>query len=230
MDWLPPLFEGPLDLIGFVLFVLVFPLYHGFYPWLARLWPNRAARTRFDLFRESWIEGLIERRDLIAAAQQTRNLTMVNSILVSSSLILMGLTANVLVQLPVLDPSLPHPADWSVHPEVVREKLYLLILVFALAFSFCMTSLRYLGNFVLVIGADPKLVEREEGSPVRYFSALINRASHRYTLGVRAFYSAFPLFAWLFDARIFVALCLFWGIKLVFFQDFSHLLRGDERR
>jgi uncharacterized membrane protein len=223
-QWLAAL-QTPLDSVGFILFVLVFPVYHAVYPWLARKLPSRAARARFDLFRESWIRGLIERRDVIAAAQQTRNLTMVNSILVSSSLILLGITSNLLVRLPQVEQGLPHPYAWISHPEALREKLYLLILTFALAFSFCMTALRHLGHFVLVIGADPKLVEENLGSAEKYFATLINRASHRYTLGVRCFYAAFPLFAWLFDARLFIALTVFWGAKFFFFQDFAHLLR-----
>lgn len=217
-------FEGPLDVVGFVLFLLVFPIYHAVYPYLTRR-SRLAPRTRFDLYRESWIEGLIERRDLIAAAQQTRNLTMVNSILVSSALILMGLTANLLIRLPQLSDVMAYPDDWVTHPDRLVGKLYLLLLVFGAAFGYCMTSLRHLGHFVLLIGADPKLIDEHEGSAVKYFANLINRASHRYTLGVRCFYSAFPLFGWLVDARLFLAFTIFWAIKFLGFHDFTHLLR-----
>ena len=219
------LFESPLDLAAFAFFLLVFPAYHTLYPALMRLFPKSAARGRFDLFRRSWIQGLIERRDIIAAAQQTRNLTMVNSILVSSSLILMGVTSNLILRLPTLPASTPHPGAWDAHPEVVRAKLILLVLVFAVAFSYFMTALRHLGHFVLVIGADPDVIAEHEGDPVGYFAALINRASHRYTLGVRSLYSAFPLFGWLFDPWLFIVLTALWGIKFVFFQDFGHLKR-----
>ncbi|MEJ2343044.1 MAG: DUF599 family protein [Gemmatimonadales bacterium] len=92
-----------------------------------------------------------------------------------------------------------------------------------------MTSLRHLGHFNLVIGADPDVVREVEGSPVEYFSTLINRASNRYTLAVRCFYSASPLFLWLFDAWFFIALTLFWGIKFIGFQDFAHVLRKPRR-
>jgi len=83
-----------------------------------------------------------------------------------------------------------------------------------------MTALRHLGHFVMVIGADPDLVESFFGSAVDYFSELINKASHRYTLGVRSFYAAFPLLAWLFDSRLFVLLTGFWAFKFIVFQDF----------
>jgi uncharacterized membrane protein len=101
----------------------------------------------------------------------------------------------------------------------VRVKLYLLIVVFVLTFTFCMAALRHLGNFGLLLGADPKVVREQIGPPVKYFSSLINRASHRHTLGVRSFYAAVPLFVWLFDSKLFLFLTLFWGLRFAVFQD-----------
>lgn len=232
-QWLA-LFRNPLDAFGFVLFLLVFPVYHTIYPWLMRLFPNRAAKSRFDLYRRSWIERLLERNDIIAAAQQTRNLTMVNTLLASSTLILMGVTANILIQLPQGNGlPLPHPQAIGgapdAWPETTATKLLLLIISFGVAFAYCMTSLRHLGHFNLVIGTDPKLIDAEEGSAVAYFSALINRASNRYTLATRCLFSSSPLFLWLFDPWLFILLTLFWGIKFVGFQDFAHVLRRPRR-
>lgn len=221
------LFE-PLDIVGFALFALAFPIYHGLYPWLMRLFPDHAAKVRFDLLRRSWIEGIVARREIVVAAQQTRNLTMVNSLLGSSSLILMGVTANIMIGRMSGEPMLPN--DWGIDPRTTNVKLLLLIAVFAVAFAYCMTALRHLGHFNLVIGADPQLVEEMEGSSTDYFSALINRASTRYTLAVRCLYSASPLFMWLFDTWMFIALTLFWSIKFVGFQDFAHVLRSRAAR
>lgn len=229
LQWLI-LFEDPVDTIGALLFLLVFPVYHALYPRLVRLFPRYAAKTRVDLFRRSWIEGLLERRDVLAAAQQTRNLTMVNSVLASSALILMGVTANVLIRYPLFSEAVSQPERWFLHPDAQEVKLFLLIIVFAVAFSYCMTSLRHLGHFNLVIGAEPSVIEEHEGPPVDYFTTLINRASNRYTLAVRCFYSASPLFLWLFDRWFFIGLTLFWSIKFIGFQDFAHVLRGRRRR
>ena len=206
--------------------MLVFPIYHGVYPWISANTRVQTARGRVDRLRNSWIEGVVTRGEVVTAAQQTRNLTMVNSILVSSSLILLGITTNLLIRLPVGDNGVPHPADWDLHPDALRIKLYLLIVVFALAFSFFMTALRHLGHFVLVIGADPQVVREEFGPPTEYFGDLINRASHRYTLGVRSFYAAFTILAWLFDARLFLALTALWALKFVGWQDFVRRRRG----
>ncbi len=220
------LFENPLDTLGLILFLLVFPVYHSVYPSLMRLFPRHSAKARVDAFRRSWIEGILERRDIIAAAQQTRNLTMVNSLLASSALILMGVTANVLIRYPHFSEAITEPVRWSQHPDAQAVKLFLLILVFAVAFSYCMTSLRHLGHFNLVIGADPELVAEREGEPVDYFSTLVNRASNRYTLAVRCLYSASPLFVWLFDVWFFIGLTLFWAVKFIGFQDFAHVASG----
>lgn len=219
------LFQSRIDVVGFVLYLLVFPVYHGLYPFLAKRSPHGTAKGRLDLLRRSWIQGLIDRRDILVAAQQTRNLTMMNSLLGSAALILLGMTANVLLTYPKVAAEVAHPSSWELHPGAVSAKLYLLILVFAVAFSYYMASLRRLGQFNLVIGADPALIEQEEGPPVDYLTGLINRASNRYTLGVRSFFSAFPLFAWLFDPYFFVVITLFFAMKFVGFQDFSRLAR-----
>jgi uncharacterized membrane protein len=219
------LLQSKVDVVGFTIYLLVFPVYHGLYPLLAKASPRRTAKGRMDIMRRSWIQGLVERRDIISGAQQTRNLTMMNSLLGSAALILLGMTANVLLTYPKVAASVSHPESWDLHPGAVSAKLYLLILVFAVAFSYYMASLRRLGQFNLVIGADPALVDSEEGSMVDYLTALINKASNRYTLGVRSFFSAFPLFAWLFDSWVFLALTLFFGIKFMAFQDFAHVLK-----
>jgi len=222
-QWLA-LFQRPEDLIGFVLFVLVFPIYHTTYPLLMRLFPNKAAKSRFDLYRRSWIERLLARDDVVAAAQLTRNLTMVNTLLASSTLILMGVSANILIQMSQGD-VLPQARVWETRPEATAAKLLLLIISFGVAFAYCMTSLRHLGHFNLVIGTDPKLIDAEEGSAIDYFATLINRASNRYTLATRCLFSASPLFLWLFDTWLFILLTLFWGVKFIGFQDFAHVLR-----
>jgi uncharacterized membrane protein len=223
-QWLA-VFQGPLDVVGAVVFVLVFPVYHGVYPWLMRVFPDRAAKVRFDRLRRSWIEGVLERRDYMVAVQQTRNLTMVNSLLASSSLILMGLSANLLISNPEAPRELLPGRPWEAAPGALEGKIFVLIVVFAVAFAYCMTSLRHLGHFNVVIGADPALLDELEGSSVAYLATLINRASNRYTLAVRCLYSAAPVFLWLFDPWFFLLLTLFWGAKFIFWQDFAHALR-----
>ena len=134
----------------------------------------------------------------------------------------MGFSANLLLRSGEFAHELPK--IWDTHPDALAGKLLLLILIFAIAFGYCMTSLRHLGHFNLVIGADPALIEEHEGSSVDYFSNLINRSSNRHTLAVRCLYSASPVFLWMFDPLSFIALTVFWGMKFIGYQDFVHVL------
>ena len=129
------LIQSRLDIVGLALYLLVFPVYHSLYPLLVKASPHRTAKGRMDIMRRSWIEGLVERRDILAGAQQIRNLTMVNSLLGSAALILLGITANVLLTYPRVTSEIAHPESRDLHPGAVSAKLYLLILIFAFAFS-----------------------------------------------------------------------------------------------
>jgi uncharacterized membrane protein len=141
----------------------------------------------------------------------------------------MGFTANLLIQGPQLTLDLPIHGGQTLHPVAQPGKLLLLIVVFGAAFAYCMTALRYLGHFNVVIGADAHLIDLYEGSAVEYLSGLINRASNRYTMAVRCLYSASPLFLWLFDTRLFVGVTLLWALKLIGFQDFAFGVMGRRR-
>ncbi len=216
-DWIAT--TTAVDWIGVVLWFLVFPVYHAVYPSLVRRMPGKTTKGRVDLYRRSWIQRLLESGDVLVGVHQARNLTMVNSLLASSALILMGFTANAVLQ---------SPGAGSVAAEDLLgkpgnvEKLWLLIVVFGVAFTYFMAALRHLGFFNIMIGADPKVVEEHEGSSIDFLVGLISRASSRYTNGVRCFYSAFPLFMWVFHPWLFVGMTTFFAIKFIGFQDFAH--------
>ena len=73
-----------------------------------------------------------------------------NSLLGSAALILLGMTANALLTYPKVAAQVAHPENWDLHPGAVSAKLFLLILVFSVAFSYYMSALRRLGQFNLV--------------------------------------------------------------------------------
>lgn len=220
-------FTSPLDIVAFALYIVVFPIYHGLYPYLVRLSPHHTRKGRIDRYRRSWITTLVENRDVMEGAQQTRNLTMVASFLASSALILLGVTGNILLTgksalsaLPGTD--VPNPATL----ETQQVKLYLLVIVFSITFMYFMACLRHLGHFVLIIGADPELIEEEEEvSAVDYITTVINMASNRYTLGTRCLFSALPLFLWLFSTWLFLAITAFSALKFMGLTDFAHDIR-----
>lgn len=217
------LFGGPLDFVAFLLYLIVFPVYHAVYPWFVRLSPNRTAKGRIDMYRRSWIQSLLDEGAVLLGAQQTRNLTMVASFLASSALILLGVTGNALLMRG--SPLQAVGVEPGIAPEshhVLQVKLFLLILVFSISFMFFMACLRHLGHFNLILGADPALIEREEGIPAAdYLTRIINQASNRYTLGSRTFLSALPLFLWLFSTWVFLLVTLATAVRFMGHTDFA---------
>jgi uncharacterized membrane protein len=209
-------FERPLDGAAFALWLAVFPLYHMLYPRLARWLPGRTMAEQVDTLRRSWISRVLRDGDVVEAAQLTRNLNMVNTFLASSALILLGFAANtVLARGPVGDPR--------------AARMVLIIIDLALAFGYFVNSLRHIGHFNLTIGADPALVDKLHGSAVDHFSGVLARASRRYTQGIRALYSVFPLFLWLFDGWLFLGVTLAWAVWFLA-QDFPATGRYWARR
>jgi uncharacterized membrane protein len=199
-------FERPVDGAAFALWIAVFPLYHMLYPRLARWMPGRTMAEQVHMLRRSWISRVLKDGDVIEAALLTRNLNMVNTFLASSALILLGFAANTILGRPTVDPA--------------AARIVLIIIVLALAFGYFVNALRHIGHFNLTIGADPALVDQLYGSAVDHFSGLLARASRRYTQGIRALYSVFPLFLWLFDSWLFLGVTLAWAVWFLA-QDFS---------
>ncbi len=199
-------FEQPVDGAALAVWVAVFPLYHVLYPRIARLLPGRTMAEQVDTLRRSWISRVLAKGDVLEAAQLTRNLNMVNTFLASSALILLGFAANTVVT----------RAD---RPAPDAARIVLILIVLALAFGYFVNALRHIGHFNLTIGADPVLVDRLYGSAVDHFSDLLARASRRYTQGIRALYSVFPLFLWLFDSWLFLGVTVAWAAWFLA-QDF----------
>ncbi|MCK6458847.1 MAG: DUF599 domain-containing protein [Planctomycetes bacterium] len=207
-------FERPVDGAALAVWVAVFPLYHVLYPRIARLLPGRTSAEQVDALRRSWISRVLAKGDVLEAAQLTRNLNMVNTFLASSALILLGFAANTVVA----------RAD---QPGPDAARIVLILIVLALAFGYFVNALRHIGHFNLTIGADPALVEKQYGSAVDHFSGLLARASRRYTQGIRALYSVFPLFLWLFDSWLFLGVTVAWAAWFLA-QDFPRSARPPE--
>lgn len=199
-------FEQPVDGVAFGLWLAVFPVYHTLYPRLMRWLPGRTMAEQVDTLRRSWISRALAAGNVVETAQLTRNLNMVNTFLASSAVILLGFAANMLVSR--VDP-----------PAAFVARTVLIMILLAVAFAFFVNSLRHIGHFNLTIGADPALVDRLHGSAVEYFSNLVARASRRYTQGIRTLYSVFPIFLWIFDSWIFLAVTALWAIRFLV-QDF----------
>ena len=72
------IFDSPVAVAGFSLFVLIFPVYHLFLQPLRRRFARFATGKRFARWRESWVRRILERGDVTMGVQQMRNLSLIH--------------------------------------------------------------------------------------------------------------------------------------------------------
>ncbi len=206
-----------LDAFALALFFLCTIGYHNvYYPYRLRSSPMSTAKGKVNLYRRSWVEATLEKGDIVVAVHQVRNLTSVATLFASSSLLIIGVVANVfltkyqlhLEEAPVL--------------EIFRIKAYLLITLFGTSFLLFLFALRHLNYFSVLIGAKKEVVESvEKISFVDFLTERINLAMNRYTLGVRCYYYSLAVIAWFFSTYAFIALTLLITLLVALTRDFK---------
>ena len=224
MKYWTEFFDSPVAVIGFGLFVLVFPVYHACLQPLRVRFARFATGKRFQVWRESWVRRILEQGDVTMGVQQMRNTTMVASLLASSTLIMIGLAGNLVFQL-----SRPQGAKLTASLTPAVFKGVLMIAMLALAFSLFVACLRRLGQFTITIGANPKVMDQTVGSAVGYLTALYGRANRAYSVGIRCLFSLFPLALWFVNDWLFLLMTLALGIRFVFIEDFAYLFKRRKR-
>lgn len=187
-----------LDLIALLIFFICTVGYHLiYYPYKVKTSPLTTAKGKIDLYRRSWVENILENKDIDIAVDQVRNLARVTSLFASSSLIIVGLLANLLLG-----------GKYS-FTGVNQIKVYLLISIFAASFMLFLFSLRYLNYFTILLGAKPEVIEKYEGiDMVTFLTEKINLAMNRYTLGVRCYYYSIGALSWFFNTYAFILITL----------------------
>ena len=79
---------SPLDSFALAVFFICTIGYHNiYYPYKLSRTPMDTAKGKINLYRKSWVEEIVEKRDIQTAVQQVRNLTMVATMFASSSLL-----------------------------------------------------------------------------------------------------------------------------------------------
>jgi uncharacterized membrane protein len=224
MGW-ADLWQTPLDTAGLVLFVLFFPVYQLLRPWLRRVGVRFRAGKRVEREIESWVDTLLEDGKAILGVQQTRNTTMVATLLASSSIIMVGMLGNLALRVPESGDT----AGALIQASGLRPKLALALVAAALAFSSFLSCLGRFGKFTVSVGVKREVLDRMEGSGVTYLTALFLAAVHSYRTGVRWLYAIFPLVAWLFSPWLFIAVTVGFGLKFVVYEDFIYLVRRRRR-
>lgn len=206
-----------LDSVGLILFAWATLGYHITYVVLTRRDPLATVKGKIHLYRRTWVKRILDKDNQMLAVQTVRNLLMTASFMASSALLVVAVVLNLLLQGVAPPRGVPIAS-----PELLEAQLILVGAMFAFSFIAMLLSIRYLNQFVILIGADPDLIDHiERVDAVTYLSNLINRASNRYTYGQRGFYFAVPIIAWMFSPWAFLATTVGLMVYLMLYLDFK---------
>ncbi|MHC4448697.1 MAG: DUF599 domain-containing protein [Planctomycetota bacterium] len=208
------------DWVALALILAVFPVYHLALP-LLRRWLSRFSTGKRNAREvEAWIRSTVVEGKVIVAVQQTRNTTMVVSLLASSTLIILTLSA----ALVVTDRS--GPDEHGTFPlDLMTLKALVLFTLLAIAFSFFVQALTRMGRFTVMIGCDPATLDRTEGDAIRHLTGTFVSSVRLYRVGVRHLHSVFPVLFWMFSANLCIAATIILGLKFFLLDDFAYLIR-----
>lgn len=199
-----------LDCLATAIFLICTIGYHSiYYPYRLSRMPMSTAKGKINLYRRSWVEEIVEKRDILTAVHQVRNLTMVATMFTSSSLLILGVTANIFM------------TKYSPGTDIFSIKVYLLMTLFGTSFLLFLFSLRHLNYFSILIGAKKEVVESTEKDMVEMLSERLNLAMNRYTLGARCFYYSLAVMAWFFSTWAFIAITLLVTLMVIATRDFK---------
>lgn len=218
------MFERTEDWVALALIFAVFPGYHLALPLLRRLLGRYRTGKRAVREIEAWIRSTVGEGKVIVAVQQTRNTTMVASLLASSTLIILTLSATL-----VIGGESEVNATGTFPIDVMTAKALVLFFMLAIAFSFFVQALGRMGRFTIMIGCDPATLNRTEGDAVRHLTETFVGAIRHYRVGIRHLHAVFPILFWIFSTDLCIAASVALGLKFFFYDDFAYLLRRRQR-
>lgn len=159
--------------------------------------PSVSARKVHDRVREDWVEAMTRSAgNGILAVQTLRNSVMAASFMASTAALALAGTMAFASEVDRLSAAWHQAHGLAMATELFPLKVFLLMGAFFCAFLLCSLSIRLYNHASYAVA----LPERGE-VVLRY----VNRAGHLYGNGLRVFYLAFPVVAWLFDASMMLA-------------------------
>lgn len=121
------------------------------------------------------------------------------------------------------------PQSYGSSSTVYTLKYFAILLCFLLAFFGFMQNIRYYAHASFLFNSAPP---RRRKRHIEYVAKLLNKGSHFWSLGMRAFYIAFPLLIWISGA-IPMLLCSCFMTFVLYFLDTPNSFSsepGEEER
>lgn len=197
------------ELLSGLVFVCIVVGYNLTYFTCVKKHPKITQKGRQNIYRQYWMENILEKGKGMTAVHQLRNMTLVTTFLASSTLIFMGVAVSLT------------RSSFSLEGGYADYKLYALIGMMALAFFNFLFTLRITNELSMLVESSPTKIEELEGiSAAQYLTREVNQAFLLHTLGMRCLYYSIPLFFWFFDPLVFLGVTVLLTAGIAKFLDF----------
>ncbi|MED6156008.1 hypothetical protein PIB30_010940 [Stylosanthes scabra] len=197
--------------------LLVFVLYHV---WLLYTIHRNPLRTVIGLnahSRHQWVLCMMSDplKNGVLAVQTLRNNIMASTLLGTTAVTLSSLIG-IFATSTGTSTSEPYTAT--------SIKQICITVCFLIAFLCNVQSIRYYAHVSFLITA-PTLGLGDQREHMEYIANILNRGSHSWSLGLRAFYLSFPLFLWIYGPIPMFACCCFTSISLYLLDTTAKVTR-----
>ncbi|KAL1365918.1 hypothetical protein HN51_013868 [Arachis hypogaea] len=198
--------------------MLVFVMYHV---WLLYTILRTPLRTVIGLnahSRHQWVLCMMSDplKNGVLAVQTIRNNIMASTLLATTAITLSSLIGIFATSTGASEgmPFIPYTAT--------SIKQICITICFLIAFLCNVQSIRYYAHVSFLITAPTVGDQREH---MEYIGKILNRGSHSWSLGLRAFYLSFPLFLWIYGPIPMFACCCFTSFSLYFLDTTAKVTR-----
>ncbi|KAF8379874.1 hypothetical protein HHK36_027339 [Tetracentron sinense] len=181
--------------------------------------PSKTVMGINAINRRIWVRVMMEDapKNGVLAVQTLRNNIMASTLLASMAIMLSSVIAIMMSN----GGARPARVIYGDTSELGFSIKYFSILVcFLLAFLLNVQSIRYYSHASILISVPMKKIPSPVHLTAEYVGKIVNRGSHFWSLGLRAFYFSFPLFLWIFGP-IPMFLCCLLLVFLLFFLDLT---------
>lgn len=224
--------EEDLDLVLVPLGLAVVAGYHLWLLYAILRHPTSTVVGLNELARKRWVAVIMANTEKngVLAVQTLRNNIMASTVLATTAITLVsvisvfiGATAGRSPASPSSSSSSPLLVYGSKTGQVFAVKYLAISLCFMLAFVCNVQAIRLYAHASFLLGLPPGVGGDEEGAAAAedfaaYVARTVNRGSHAWSLGLRAFYVSLALFMWTFGPIPMLA-CSVLMCALLYFLD-----------
>ncbi|KAG2664599.1 hypothetical protein I3760_16G089700 [Carya illinoinensis] len=212
--------EEQLDYVLVPLGLLVFGVYHLWFVFTILHFPRRTVIGLNAEIRRLWVSSMMTDplNNGVLVVQTIRNNIMASALLATAAITLISIIS-VFVSSTSEASNISSKLVYGNQTSLISSIKYLCILLcFLLAFLFNVESIRYYSHVSFLSTLSTSKNNRVS---IEYVARNLNRGSHFWSLGLRAYYLSFPLFLWIFGPIPMFACCCLMSILLYFLDTTS---------